>query len=62
MDTSLPAFAVMLREAEPAPTAFAVFLIEHWKKIWWNSPIERVNTEISRPIRAHPADSVYVAR
>lgn len=40
MDTSLPAFAVMLREAEPAPTAFAAFPTEHWKKIWWNNPTE----------------------
>ncbi len=62
MDTSLPAFAAMLREAEPDPTVFAAFPTEYWKKIWWNNPTEQVNTEISRPIRAHPADSVYVAR
>ena len=38
----------MLRDAEADLTAFACFPTEHWKKIWSNNPIERVNTEIKR--------------
>lgn len=48
METSFPKIASMLREAEPDLTAFAAFPTEHWKKIWSNNPIERVNTEIKR--------------
>lgn len=38
----------MLKDAEADPTAFAAFPIEHWRKIWSNNPIERVNREIKR--------------
>lgn len=45
---SFPTVADLLREAEADLTAFAAFPAEHWKKIWSNNPIERVNTEIKR--------------
>lgn len=48
MTTSFPTVAAMLRNAETNLTAFAAFPTEHWKKIWSNNPIERVNTEIKR--------------
>ena len=38
----------MLEAAEADLTAFAAFPTEHWKKIWSNNPIERVNAEIKR--------------
>ena len=48
MTTSFPTIAAMLHDAETDLTAFAAFPTEHWKKIWSNNPIERVNTEIKR--------------
>lgn len=38
----------MLEAAEPDLTAFAPMPLEHWRKIWSNNPIERVNREIKR--------------
>jgi len=38
----------MLTAAEPDLTAFAAMPTEHWRKIWSNNPIERVNREIKR--------------
>lgn len=46
--TRVPQVRTMLLEAEHDLTAFAAFPIEHWRKIWSNNPIERVNTEIKR--------------
>jgi len=46
--TSFPTIADMLEAAEPDLTAFAPFPIEHWRKIWSNNPIERLNREIKR--------------
>ncbi len=43
-----PAIAAMLEAAEPDLTAFAAMPTEHWRKIWSNNPIERVNREIKR--------------
>ena len=48
LERSFPTVAVMLRDAESDLTAFAAFPTEHWKKIWSNNPIERVNAEIKR--------------
>ena len=48
MTTSFPTIAAMLHGVETDLTAFAAFPTEHWKKIWSNNPIERVNTEIKR--------------
>lgn len=46
--TGFPDIAVMLEAAEPDLTAFAAMPTEHWRKIWSNNPIERVNREIKR--------------
>ncbi len=46
--TGFPAIAAMLEAAEPDLTAFAAMPTEHWRKIWSNNPIERVNREIKR--------------
>ena len=43
-----PQIAAMLTAAEPDLTAFAAMPTEHWRKIWSNNPIERVNREIKR--------------
>ena len=43
-----PDIAAMLTAAEPDLTAFAAMPTEHWRKIWSNNPIERVNREIKR--------------
>lgn len=48
LESSFPKIAVMLKDAESDLTAFAAFPIEHWRKIWSNNPIERVNREIKR--------------
>ncbi|AMD87063.1 transposase [Actinomyces radicidentis] len=45
---TFPDIADMLEAAEADLTAFAAFPTEHWKKIWSNNPIERVNAEIKR--------------
>jgi transposase-like protein len=50
-DALRPAFpdvADMLEKAEPDLTAFAAHPAEHWRKIWSNNPIERLNREIKR--------------
>jgi transposase-like protein len=43
-----PEVAAMLDDAEPDLTAFAAFPAEHWRKIWSNNPIERLNREVKR--------------
>lgn len=48
LDARFPAVAEMLREAREDLTAFADFPDGHWRKIWSNNPIERLNREIKR--------------
>ena len=40
--------ADMLERAESDLTAFAAMPTEHWRKLWSNNPIERLNREIKR--------------
>jgi putative transposase len=43
-----PKVEAMLVDAADDITAFAVFPIGHWKKIWSTNPLERLNKEIKR--------------
>ena len=43
-----PAVADLLTDARADITAFADFPDAHWRKIWSNNPIERLNREIKR--------------
>lgn len=48
LEPRFPAVADMLREHREDLTAFADFPEGHWRKIWSNNPIERLNREIKR--------------
>lgn len=48
LQAGFPQIAAMLTAAEADLTAFADFPTEHWRKIWSNNPIERLNKEIKR--------------
>lgn len=43
-----PRLAERMDEAETDVLAYATFPVEHWKQIWSNNPLERVNKEIKR--------------
>ena len=43
-----PGVAELLLDAKADITAFADFPDQHWRKIWSNNPIERLNKEIKR--------------
>jgi putative transposase len=43
-----PRVAGLMEEAEVDLLAYADFPAEHWRKIWSNNPIERLNKEIKR--------------
>jgi putative transposase len=38
----------LMEEAEEDVLAYALFPEEHWRKIWSNNPLERVNKEVKR--------------
>ena len=43
-----PKAADLMEDAKPDVLAFAVFPPSHWRKIWSNNPLERLNKEIKR--------------
>lgn len=47
----LPKTATLMREAREDVCAFRTFPKAHWRKIWSNNPLERLNKEIKRRSR-----------
>jgi transposase-like protein len=43
-----PRLATLLDDAEPDVLAYLAFPPEHWRQIWSNNPIERLNREVKR--------------
>ena len=43
-----PRLAALLEEAEDDVLAYLVFPPEHWRQIWSNNPLERLNKEVKR--------------
>ena len=43
-----PRLAELLDDAEPDVLAYLAFPPEHWRQIWSNNPIERLNREVKR--------------
>jgi transposase-like protein len=43
-----PRLAELMDEAEADVLAYVTFPVEHWRQIWSNNPLERVNKEIKR--------------
>ena len=48
LEARFPKAAASMRDAKLDVLAFAQFPIAHWRKIWSNSPLERLNKEIKR--------------
>jgi putative transposase len=46
--TRFPRLAALLDEAEADVLAYLAFPPEHWRQIWSNNPLERLNKEIKR--------------
>ncbi len=43
-----PRLAELMDEAEADVLAYVTFPVEHWRQIWSNNPLERLNKEIKR--------------
>jgi len=48
LEARFPEAATLLDEASPDLLAFASFPKEHWRQLWSNNPLERLNKEIRR--------------
>lgn len=48
LEDRFPQAALMLSEAGPDVLAFTAFPVVHWRQIWSNNPLERLNKEIRR--------------
>ena len=51
LDERFPKAAASMRDAKTDVLAFAVFPRAHWRKIWSNNPLERLNKEVKRRSR-----------
>ncbi len=43
-----PKLAALLDQAEADVLAYTAFPVEHWRQIWSNNPLERLNREVKR--------------
>lgn len=43
-----PRLAQLMGEAEPDVLAYLAFPPKHWRQLWSNNPLERLNREIKR--------------
>ncbi len=48
LEARFPKAAVLMRDAKLDVLAFTQFPVAHWRKIWSNNPLERLNKEIKR--------------
>src|SRR5690606_39487195 len=48
LEARFPKAAESMRTARADILAFAVFPAAHWRKIWSNNPLERLNKEVKR--------------
>jgi transposase-like protein len=48
LEDRFPEAAALLAEAGPQILAFTAFPVAHWRQIWSNNPLERLNKEIRR--------------
>ena len=48
LDTKFPKAATSMREAKTDVIAFTTFPKSHWRKIWSNNPLKRLNKEVKR--------------
>jgi transposase-like protein len=46
--TSPPKVTELMNDAKVDVVAFSAFPADHWRKIWSNNPLERLNKEIKR--------------
>ena len=46
LETRFPEAAALLEEAAPDPLAFTSLTKEHWRQLWSNNSLERLNKEI----------------